>query len=56
MSNLLRRNVILVSSLALAVTAGNAVAGGFEKATIWDAKYRVLVYIKQVVLQQYMKM
>ncbi|WP_062264862.1 OmpP1/FadL family transporter [Endozoicomonas arenosclerae] len=32
----------LVSSLAVAVSAGNAVAGGFEKATLWDAQYSAL--------------
>ena len=42
MSFVLRRKAFLVSSLALAVTAGNAVAGGFEKATMWDAKYSAL--------------
>ena len=31
-----------VSSLAFAVAAGNAVAGGFEKATMWDAEYSAL--------------
>ncbi|USE36540.1 OmpP1/FadL family transporter [Endozoicomonas sp. SCSIO W0465] len=31
-----------MSSLAVAVFTGNAVAGGFEKATMWDAKYAAL--------------
>ena len=42
MRNVLRRKAFLISSLALAVGAGNAVAGGFEKATMWDAKYSAL--------------
>ena len=42
MNHVLRRKAFLISSLALAVTAGNAVAGGFEKATMWDAKYSAL--------------
>ena len=42
MSNVLRRKAFLISSLALAIGAGNAVAGGFEKATMWDAKYSAL--------------
>ncbi|MET4695940.1 OmpP1/FadL family transporter [Endozoicomonas lisbonensis] len=42
MSHVLRRKAFLISSLALAVGAGNAVAGGFEKATLWDAKYSAL--------------
>ena len=37
-----RRHLFLVSSLALAVSAGNAFAGGYEKATLWDAKYSAL--------------
>ena len=37
-----QRRLFLISSLAMAVTAGNAVAGGFEKATLWDAKYSAL--------------
>ncbi|MGI9282612.1 MAG: OmpP1/FadL family transporter [Endozoicomonas sp.] len=32
----------VASSLAIAVSAGNAVAGGFEKATLWDAQYSAL--------------
>ncbi|WP_257253510.1 MULTISPECIES: OmpP1/FadL family transporter [unclassified Endozoicomonas] len=32
----------LVSALAAAVSAGQAVAGGFEKATLWDAEYSAL--------------
>ncbi|WP_448218053.1 OmpP1/FadL family transporter [Endozoicomonas sp. 2B-B] len=32
----------LVSTLAAAVSAGHAVAGGFEKATLWDAEYSAL--------------
>ncbi|KEQ19007.1 OmpP1/FadL family transporter [Endozoicomonas numazuensis] len=32
----------VASSLAIAVSAGNAVAGGFEKATLWDAEYSAL--------------
>ncbi|WP_257282204.1 OmpP1/FadL family transporter [Endozoicomonas sp. ISHI1] len=32
----------LASSLAVAVSAGQAVAGGFEKATLWDAEYTAL--------------
>ncbi|AMO58012.1 hypothetical protein GZ77_19975 [Endozoicomonas montiporae] len=42
MSNVPRRKAFLISSLALAIGAGNAVAGGFEKATMWDAKYSAL--------------
>ncbi|MCW7556244.1 outer membrane protein transport protein [Endozoicomonas gorgoniicola] len=42
MPTVLRRKAFLISSLALAVGAGNAVAGGFEKATMWDAKYTAL--------------
>ena len=42
MSHVLRRKAFLISSLALAVGAGNVVAGGFEKATMWDAKYSAL--------------
>ena len=37
-----RHHLFLVSSLALAVSAGNAFAGGYEKATLWDAKYSAL--------------
>lgn len=36
------KRFFLVSSLAIAVSAGNAVAGGFEKATLWDAQYSAL--------------
>lgn len=32
----------LVSTLAVAVSSGHAVAGGFEKATLWDAEYSAL--------------
>ena len=42
MRTVLRRKAFLISSLALAVGAGHAVAGGFEKATMWDAKYSAL--------------
>lgn len=34
--------LFVLSSLAFAVFTGNAVAGGFEKATMWDAKYAAL--------------
>ncbi|WP_257263475.1 OmpP1/FadL family transporter [Endozoicomonas sp. ONNA2] len=34
--------LFVISSLAFAVFTGNAVAGGFEKATMWDAKYAAL--------------
>ena len=37
-----QRRLFAVSSLAFAVAAGNAVAGGFEKAVMWDAKYGAL--------------
>ena len=37
-----QRCLFAVSSLAFAVVAGNAAAGGFEKATMWDAKYTAL--------------
>ena len=37
-----QRGLFFVSSLAMAVAAGNAIAGGFEKATLWDAKYSAL--------------
>ncbi|MGI9274989.1 MAG: OmpP1/FadL family transporter [Endozoicomonas sp.] len=37
-----QRRLFLISSLALAVTVGNAAAGGFEKATMWDAEYSAL--------------
>ena len=42
MSSILHRKAFLISSLALTVTAGNAAAGGFEKATLWDARYSAL--------------
>lgn len=42
MSSAPHRKAFLISSLALAVGAGNAVAGGFEKATMWDARYSAL--------------
>ena len=42
MRTVLRRKAFLISSLAMAVVAGHAVAGGFEKATMWDAKYSAL--------------
>ncbi|WP_422452487.1 OmpP1/FadL family transporter [Endozoicomonas sp. ALC066] len=32
----------VASSLAVALSAGQAVAGGFEKATLWDAEYSAL--------------
>ncbi|WOG29232.1 OmpP1/FadL family transporter [Endozoicomonas sp. 8E] len=32
----------VASSLAVALSAGQAVAGGFEKATLWDAEYTAL--------------
>ncbi|WP_163369631.1 OmpP1/FadL family transporter [Endozoicomonas acroporae] len=34
--------LFVLSSLAFAVFTGNAVAGGFEKATMWDAKFAAL--------------
>ncbi len=37
-----RHGFFIVSSLALAISAGNAVAGGYEKATLWDAQYSAL--------------
>ena len=37
-----RRGLFVMSSLALAVSAGQAFAGGFEKATMWDARYTAL--------------
>ena len=37
-----QRCLFTVTSLTFAVAAGNAVAGGFEKATMWDAKYSAL--------------
>ena len=37
-----QRSLFVVSSMALAITASNAVAGGFEKATMWDAQYSAL--------------
>ena len=42
MRTVLRRKAFLISSLALAIGASTAVAGGFEKATMWDAKYSAL--------------
>ena len=42
MSNVLRGKAFLFSSLALAISANHAVAGGFEKATMWDAEYSAL--------------
>ncbi|WP_252176791.1 outer membrane protein transport protein [Endozoicomonas sp. 4G] len=32
----------VASALAVALSAGHAVAGGFEKATLWDAEYSAL--------------
>ena len=41
--NFIKKHQLLnVSVLAMAITAGNATAGGFEKATLWDAKYSAL--------------
>ncbi|OED41980.1 hypothetical protein ACH42_12760 [Endozoicomonas sp. (ex Bugula neritina AB1)] len=41
--NFIKKHQLLsVSTLALAIAASNATAGGFEKATLWDAKYSAL--------------
>ena len=37
-----KHQLVSLSTLALAIAAGNATAGGFEKATLWDAKYSAL--------------
>ena len=37
-----KHRLLPLSALTLAIAAGNASAGGFEKATLWDAKYSAL--------------
>ena len=42
MSFMKKPQLAQLSALALAIASGGAMAGGFEKATLWDAEYSAL--------------